>query len=434
MRLRILGFALLLAASLPAGEPPLALAHATVIDGTGSPARRGTTVLIEDGRIAKIFADGRQALPKGTKVLDLSGKFVLPGLIDAHVHFTGAESDMAGYERLLRELLLDGVTTVRDMAGDDRLLAYLARQTGSGELPGPAIAFAALMSGPSFFAEDPRAQGASEGLVLGEAPYMQAVTARTDLRLAVAQARGTGASGIKLYANLPASLVADIAAEAHRQGMLVWTHATIFPARPSDAVAAGADSLSHSPYLVWEAAPRVPQDYRVRAKGDFAHVRPDDPRIVAVLDAMRAKGTILDATLVAFAEEAKKEPDRVSPGIADWSFAVTRLARERGVLVDTGSDSPGLPLDEHGRIEPGAVPGVVSEMELLARKCGYSPLEAIRAATWVGALAVGRSADRGTVAPGKRADLVVLDADPTLDLANLRRVAFVLKAGRLYRR
>jgi imidazolonepropionase-like amidohydrolase len=427
---------LALAASLASGAlaappPPLALVHATLVDGTGAPARPGTTLLVDHGRIAAIFADGQGELPKGATVRDLAGKFVIPGLVDAHVHLTGAADDISGYRELLGALLAKGVTTVRDMAGDDRLLAYLARETASGALPGPEIFYAALLSGPSFFAEDPRAQGASEGLVLGEAPYMLAFTARSDAALTIAEARGTGATGVKLYANLPASLVEALTKEAHRQGLLVWAHATVFPAKPSDLVAAGADVLSHAAYLVWESAGRVPEDYRVRARGDFHSVRPDDPRLLALDDAMRARGTILDATLVPFVEEARETPERVGGGIVEWSYAATRLAHERGVLIDAGSDSSGLSRDKDGKLAADAVPEVVAEMGELVAHCGFTPLEALHAATEIGAMTVGQVADRGTLVAGKRADLVVLDGDPTVELANLRRIDFVMQAGRV---
>ena len=118
-----------------------------------------------------------------------------------------------------------------------------------------------------------------------------------------------------------ANLVQGITAEAHRQGLRVWTHATIFPAKPSDAVAAGADTLSHSPYLVWEAAPKVPDDYGVRARGDFEHIRPDAPQIIALLDAMHRQGTILDATLSVFRDEAEHHPDKVGVGIMPWGVS-----------------------------------------------------------------------------------------------------------------
>ncbi len=210
---------------------------------------------------------------------------------------------MDQYETLLSALAAHGVTGIRDMAGDARVLAYLAREAALGERPWPNIYYSALMAGPTFFAEDTRVPGASRGVLLGEAPWMQSIGADADIPTAVAEAKGTGATGVKLYANLPAAMVKAIAAEAHRQGLLVWTHATVFPARPSDAVAAGADSISHTAYLVWEAAPKVPQDYGARTRGPFTSVEPDDPRILSILDAMAGRGTVLDATLRVFEQE-----------------------------------------------------------------------------------------------------------------------------------
>ncbi|HUW54753.1 MAG TPA: amidohydrolase family protein [Rhodanobacter sp.] len=422
-----------LAAPAFATAPALLLTHVAVIDGTGAPAKPGMTIAIDGRHIAAIYPDGSRAAPKGAHVEDLRGRFVIPGLIDAHVHLTGAEPDFAHYVPHLRALLQGGVTAVRDMAGDDRLIGYLAYEANSDALASPDIYHVALMAGPTFFAEDARAQQASAGERLGFAPWMQAIGAATDIPLAVAEAKGTGATALKLYANLPANLVTRITAEAHRQGLRVWTHATIFPASPADAVAAGADTLSHSPYLVWAAAPKVPDDYRVRAMGDFAHIRPDAPPILALFKAMKQRGTILDATLLPFKQEAEHDPGKVGAGIMPWSYAVTRLAHQHGVLIDVGTDSSGLAADAHGP-DLNALPLVHTEMALLVEHCGFTPIEAIRAATQISAAAMGQSAQRGTIAPGKRADLVVLNADPTHDIHNTRKIAFVIKNGRIYKK
>jgi imidazolonepropionase-like amidohydrolase len=313
---------------------------------------------------------------------------------------------------------------VRDMAGDDRVLAYLSREAMLDEIASPDIRYAAFMAGPTFFAEDPRVPGASEGVLLGSAPWMRAVDGAADIRTVVAEAKGTGAAALKLYANMPASIVSALTAEAHREGMMAWAHATVFPAKPSDVVAAGVDVLSHAPYLVWEAAPRVPQDYTVRAMGDFEHIRPDDPEILAVLDSMKARGEILDATLHVFQEEAARAPDRVGKGIVAWEGAVTRIAHERGVLVDAGTDGMGSPAD--------TVPNIYREMAALVDLAGFTPLEAIGAATRVAAMALGISATHGTVSPGKTADLVVLSADPAKDIGNTRAIVEVWKHGKRY--
>ena len=425
----------LMALTVPAlaAEPSLLLANVTIIDGTGSPAKPDMNILIKGDRIAAIYPEGSQATPKGTKVEDLSGRYVIPGLIDAHVHLTGAEPDYAHYAPHLRALLLGGVTAIRDMAGDDRLIGYLAGEANSDALASPDIYYVALMAGPTFFAEDVRAQEASAGERLGFAPWMQAISADTDIPLAVAEAKGTGATALKLYANLPSDLVSKITAEAHRQGLRVWTHATIFPTTPTEAVDDGVDTISHSPYLVWAAAPKVPDDYRVRAMGDFTHIRPDAPQILALFKAMKQRGTILDATLLPFLDEATHASGKVGAGIMPWSYAVTRLAHQQGVLIDVGTDSSGLVDGAHGP-DLKALPEVHSEMALLVEHCGFTPLEAIRAATEISAAAMGQSAQRGTITQGKRADLVVLTADPTHVIGNTRKIAFVMKNGKIYKK
>ena len=419
--------------ALAAAPKPLLLTHVGLIDGTGSPVRRDMTIEITGKRITAVYPDGSRAAPKDAEVRDLGGKYVIPGLIDAHVHITDAEPDIAHYRTFLHALLLGGVTGIRDMAGDDRLLQYLAEQANSDAFASPDIFYVALMAGPSFFKEDVRAQAASKGEPLGFAPWMQAITAKTDIPLAVAEAKGTGATGIKLYANLPAALVKAITAEAHRQGLRVWTHATIFPAKPSDAVDAGVETISHSPYLVWEAAPNVPDDYKMRAMGDFEHVKPDAPQILALFDAMKKRGTILDATLLVFKNEAEHHPQSVGAGVMPWSYAVTKLAHQRGVLIDAGTDDAGFPYGKDGP-DLGQLPSVHQEMALLVRHAGFTPVQAIEAATEVGAAALGQSAKRGTITPGKLADLVVLDVDPSRDIHNATKIDFVVKHGRVYTR
>jgi imidazolonepropionase-like amidohydrolase len=411
----------------PAAET-VALTHATVIDGTGAAPMADSMVLIRGGRIAAVYAAGNQPVPNGARVEDLAGKWLIPGLIDAHVHITSGSGDLAQYRELLGRLLLDGVTGLRDMAGDARVLAYLSREA-SLDAPGwPNIYYSALMAGPTFFSEDPRVPDSSRGVTLGSAPWMRAVDETTNIRLAVAEAKGTGATAVKLYANLPAALLKEIAAEAHRQGLLVWTHATVFPAVPSDAVAASATTISHTAYLVWEAAPHVPADYRSRALGDFTHIRPDNPKIVALLDRMKEHGTILDATLRVFQQQTEHSPNALAKGILPWIYAVTRAAHNAGVLVDAGTDSQGLA----GR-QADAGPAVVDEMVLLVEQCGFTPEAAIQAATQVSAMAVGQASERGTIAPGMVADLVVLNADPTANVRNVRKIVEVMKDGRVFK-
>jgi predicted amidohydrolase YtcJ len=319
-------------------------------------------------------------------------------MIDAHVHIADRNGEISPLRDLLSKLLLHGVTGVRDMAGDARVLGYLAREARL-DAPGWAdVYYSALMAGPTFFFEDARVAGASRGVLIGSAPWLRAVDETTDIRLAVAEAKGTAATGIKLYANLPASMVKATAAEAHRQGMMVWAHAAVFPAKPADVIDAGTDVVSHTAYLVWQAEAHVPPDYRQRGQADFSAVRPDH-----LIADMKERGPILDATLRVFQQAAARSADGVAKGLLPWIYAVTRAAHQAGVPIDAGTDSQGVTSD---RADGGAA--VVEEMTLLVKECGFTPVEAIQSATQVSAMAVGRASERGTIARNMAADLVVL--------------------------
>lgn len=151
----------------------------------------------------------------------------MPGLIDAHVHMA---SDPPGVDNrahtldVLQRMLYSGITTIRDMAGDGRILSGLSREAFTGDIISPGIYYSALMAGTAFFT-DPRTALATKGGVPGQMPYMLAVTDSTNLMLAIAEAKGTGAAGIKLYAKLSAPLVNKIVIEANRQNMIFWGHA-----------------------------------------------------------------------------------------------------------------------------------------------------------------------------------------------------------------
>ncbi len=349
-------------------------------------------------------------------------------MIDAHVHITGEDGEIGRLRDLLTRLLLHGVTGIRDMAGDARVLGYLAREARLDAPGWPDVYYSALMAGPTFFFEDARVAGTSRGVLIGAAPWMRAVDETTNIAMAVAEAKGTGATGVKLYANLPAALVKSIAAEAHRQGMMVWAHAAVFPATPGDLIEAGTDVVSHTAYLVWQAETGVPADYRQRAQADYTRVKPDDPKITAMIAAMKEHGTILDATLRVFEQQATRSADSIGKGLLPWIYAVTRAAHQAGVPVDAGTDSAGVTSD---RADPGAA--VAEEMALLVKQCGFTPVEAIQSATQVSAMAAGRAAERGTLARGMAADLVVLDGDPTGDIASVKKVAAVMKDGKEFR-
>ncbi|TNE66170.1 MAG: hydrolase [Alphaproteobacteria bacterium] len=403
-----------------------------LIDGTGAQMQDGMAILVAGDRILKIAPAGelQASLPEGTKLVDGSGWYALPGLIDTHVHMATVPNEVKA-EALMRRYVYSGVTTVRDMAGDMRALADLARKSRLGKIPAPDLYYAALMAGPTFF-HDPRPGAAAEGEVPGQVPWMQAITPDTDMVKAVAMARGTWATGIKIYANLPSAEVHRISTEAHKQGIKVWAHSMVFPATPGDVVDARVDVISHVCRLAFEISDEKPTQYHHTIQPPYDSLDPRDPRLAALFAKMKAQGTILDATLWLYthiAERQKGQKERkAGPAICPPAFAgaLTQFAYEQGVNISAGTDS-NLPAE-------AAYPSLFDEMTVLATDAKMPPLQVIRSATLVGARTMGLEADRGSLEAGKKADILFLDQNPLTDIANLRSVVLTVKSGREYAR
>jgi imidazolonepropionase-like amidohydrolase len=401
--------------------------HATLVDGTGAPARANMSVLVEGERITAVGPDAQVAAPAGARVVDLSGKFLLPGLVDSHEHLATPPNRRQA-EASLRRDVYGGVTAVRDMADDLRAVAELTRASLKAEIPAPDIYYAAFMAGPSFY-NDPRTVAATYGYTPGHAPWMQAIDDSTDLREAVTLARGTAATAIKIYANLPADLVARISAEAHRQGLKVWAHAAVYPATPSDVIAARPDVVSHACGLAHQVA-GTPQTYQSRTPMDAApFLKSDNPVIGDLFARMKAQGVMLDATTSTYeqasarlARNPKSRPPLCSGAMSD---ALVRQAWKAGVQITAGTDW----------MAPWSDPWPTLYHELAALQAlGMPAREVIRAATLNGARAAGQEAQLGSVAPGKLADLIVTAKDPTADVANLKTLELTIKRGREYPR
>lgn len=393
----------------------LLIRSVTLIDGHGGPPRPGVDVLVREGRI---LAVGAAIADPADVTIDGRGLFLLPGLTDAHVHLSG----MPWAERAaqLKRVLQGGVTAVYDVASDLRNTSDLSRAALVGEIESPSIYYAALFAGPPFFT-DPRVVATSRGYRPGDAPWNREIAPETDLVRAVAEAKGAGAHSIKLYAALDAATVRRIGDEAKRQNVRLIAHATVFPAKPSDLVAAGVKYLAHTAYLVWEGmAPS--SDFSSRARGDFASVPAEGPVMTSLLQAMKDNDVALNPTLWIFAEGPGSKDD-LSAVRTTWMNAVTRRAQELGVTLAAGVDSlmpPGDPL-----------PMLHKELEVMVTGAGLTPLQAITAATRGAAHAIGVDEQRGTVAPGKVADLLLVDADPTVDIRHTRNIRYVIKDGRI---
>ncbi len=417
-------------AQAPEPDPLVAYIGADVLDVRTGVMNRDQVILVRGERIEALMPPGARAkLPDGTKVVDVKGLFAVPGLIDTHQH-VAMWHDRPMSEAYLRREIYSGVTAIRDMGGDARLLAYLQRASAAGEIAAPEIDYSAMVAGPAHFADHrlgPLTRGTRPP---GQVPWLRAIEASTDLRQVMAEARGSGASAIKIYTDLSPDLVRAVTSEAHRQGLRVWAHGIVFPQRPADLVRSGVDTVSHVCMLAYEASRDVPQHYAwPRTPVDEA--ADASPAMAALFRDMAQRGIVLDATLFVYDEIERRRAEAEDPAYAPptycslaLSIRLTALAHRAGVPVSTGTDAY-VPATS-------AWPAVFNELDLLGR-AGFTPLEAIKAATLNGARALGRD-DMGAIEPGKLANIAFFSRDPLQGGEACRSVVLTVKRGRDYRR
>jgi imidazolonepropionase-like amidohydrolase len=435
----------------PTAPPARALVGATLVDGTGAPAVPAAVVLIQDGRIACAGTRAACPVPAGTEVLDVTGLWIAPGIIDAHVHFsqTGwadgrpdaldlrerhpyAEVE-AGLrlhpERFGHTYLCAGVTAVFDVGGYPWTLTLPAWSEASSEVPRVAAA------GPLLSTRDHWLNLPAERQFIF---LRDAAAARAGVDYLAAQ----HAAAVKVWF-IPEKpipelepLVAAAGEEARRLHLPLIVHATGL-AEAKAALRAGARLLVHS---VWDLpvdeefldlAKRrgtiycptltVSRGYQRMFESAANHQAPvaDDPN-----------GCVDRDTLARLAETAGIPPPRTPEQLAKGETRVAtleRLAAENlvrvaaaGIPIAMGTDA-GNPLTLHGV-------SVYAEMEAMQR-AGLPPRDVLIAATRGSALAMGRQGDLGTLEKGKLADLVVVAADPQADVANLRRLRYVVRGG-----
>lgn len=380
----------------------IALVGATLIDGTGRDAIPGATVVVADGRIVAAGASADVAIPRGARRIDVRGRTIVPGLWDMHAHVMQMEWAPV--------YLASGVTTVRDMGNEVELVTTLRDALAGDSLAGPRLVLAGLIDGPGPDAFGPVTAGTPD-----------------EGRAAVRRYHDLGFAQVKLYTLLSPAVVAAIASEAHRLGMTVTGHV---PASLTllAAVDSGMDHVAHLPI-----------------RGDAA-----SDSVRHIVQRLRERGTVIDPT-ASWGEllgHSRSEPvASFQPGIAhlppvlaqrigamgvrglDTAAAHARLARTLGVIG--ALHAAGVPVVA-GTDE--GVPGfsVYREIELYVR-AGMTPMDALRAATAVSARAMRMDAESGTIEPGKRADLLVLERNPLDAIENIRTVRLVMRGGTLYR-
>lgn len=393
----------------------LILRDAACWDGVSQAPER-SDVTCEDGRVTTVQATGR-ARPAGADdvELDLGGAFLLPGLIDAHVHlvWSGGADPVARVDREGEQLtvlragahaqahLRAGITTIRDLGSNWDVAISVARAVDRGAIRGPTVI----------------ASGRTVIMTGGHDPFWGIESDGVDaVTRAVRQQAGKGAGVIKTAATggvygrpegeevddaeLTYEELAAIAGEAHRRGRKVAAHA-LGTEGIRNAVRAGVDTIEHGVFLTED-----------------------------IVEAMAARGTVLCPTVEVYRRIARSAEAEHAPGYAvrkaarvlDGHRSSVQMALEAGVPVVAGTDA-GAPHMAH--------PSLVDELEALVDD-GLSTHDALLAATSRAADAVGRPR-AGRIAPGSPADLVMLDADPFADVGALRSVWGVVRQQDLVR-
>lgn len=384
----------------PVSQGAFALVGARLIDGTGSPTLEDATVVVRGGRIVATGPRVDTQLPGGTQVIDASGMTIVPGLWDMHAHASQIEWAPV--------YLAAGVTTVRDMGGEALFLTAMRDAIEERRGIGPRLLLAGLVDG-----DDDRAFGA--------------VTAATpqEGRALVERYHAAGFVQMKLYSLLEADVARAITARAHELGMTVTGHIPRSLGLEA-AVIAGMDHVAHLPIPRSAGAEEVHRLARFLAQ----HGTVVDPVMAWGELLGRSETTAIESfepgiTSVAgaLAGSYRSGRNRADPSTVrarlDAGLAIVKVLHDAGVPIVAGTD--------------GAVPGhsLLREIELYVQ-AGLTPMEAIQSATVVAARAMGLEDEVGTVAVGKRADLLVLDGNPLADIRNIRTGRWVVAAGRMY--
>jgi imidazolonepropionase-like amidohydrolase len=389
------------------------------------------TVIVDKGTIVRVGPAAQIKAPAGAQIIDGRGMTLVPGMWDCHMH---VGDDYTG----LQELSL-GITSVRDPGNDDVRTMDRRGRSAKGELLFPNVY-------PS-------------SLIDGKGPYTAQVanvaTSQTEAIALVEKAKENGFLGVKFYGTFnPAWLNAAIA-EAHKLGLHVHGH---IPAgiRPMDAINAGYDEITHINWIIMQAMPdeviKVSNGImRFEGPGRYAmDVDLNAEPMKTIVATMAAKKIYSDPTMVAFEGIYVPENGDLSPSYAPFVGtlppATERAFRSGGFAVPkdlTRSDyrkSWAKMTQLLGKMHKAGIPivagtdgvgiEIIHELEIY-QQAGFSPAEALAAATIVPARLVGQDARTGSIKPGKVADLVLVEGDPSKHIGDLRQTRKVMLGGKL---
>jgi imidazolonepropionase-like amidohydrolase len=412
------------------GNEILVLDGATLIDGNGGPPKADSVIVIDGNK--KIIAITNQtnfrenSLPlrnddSGSqitkRVLNLTGKYIMPGLFDMHAHVAGVRKnsyDQATSENMLGMLLNYGVTTVRNPGGPTNETVHLKKEVLNGNLSGPEIFTAGrLLNTPEF-----------------PVPFVEKqVTTDEEVREEIRNQAAAGVDYVKLYVGLNPDLVKAAVDEAHRQRIKVIGH--LYLTSWIDAANLGINFLTHgvpvSPFLLPEDEQRI---FNHTGGGPFDHslwldlLDLDSIEIRHMIESLIQNQIPVDPTLNVY------EAIFMGQGYADpqnelrWGkvLQLTKMMHERGVKILSGTDIPNFEL----------VPGesLHHELELLV-EAGINTSDVIKIATKNGAEALDLMNQTGTLEAGKQGDILVLSANPIEDIENSKRIDTVISNGRI---
>jgi len=407
----------------------IAFTHARLFDSEQRSVVPDATVVIEGDRITAV-GGAATPVPPGAQVIDAHGRTLIPGLWDMHVHLFGGNGVLD---------LATGVTTVRDMGNNlDQLAARVARFDAGTEI-GPRVMRAGLIDGPGPFS-------APTGLV---------VNTPEEARAAVARFVDAGYAQIKIYSSVAPALVPVIAQAGHDRGVRVSGH---IPSgmNAAQAVEAGYDEIQHVNFLFLRFLAGPDDDTRTplrftRVAERATQLDLDGPEVRQFLDLLVAHHTVLDPTLATFHAMFTSDSGELDPILVPYAKrlpAQTIRGGRGGGLPAPGGQRAGFRAsyaallgmvkrawDRHIPIVAGTddIAGLSLPHELeLYVQAGIPPAEVLAIATIGAARVMGRDRESGSIAVGKRADLVLIDGDPTHDIAAVRAADVVVCRGVIY--
>jgi imidazolonepropionase-like amidohydrolase len=389
-----------------------AIVGGRLIDGTGKPAIENAVVILKDGKIAAAGPAASTAVPQGAQIVDAHGKSILPGLWEMHAHFEQVEWGPI--------YLATGVTTARDVGNEREFIVAARDAIAAGHGIGPRLVMAGVVDGTGPF---------SLGVIRVDTPEQA--------RAQVQKYKAAGFQQIKIYSSVKPEILKIVTAEAHRLGMTVTGHIP-FGMNAIQGIEDGMDQINHVEYLT---------PLMVDPKSQT--IDPDAPNVKKVIKLLLEHHIVVDDTLALMevifhpldhpisgfepgilkvAPELREGLETIgtTPPKAEQSaatframVATVRVLHQAGVPIVAGTDQtvPGFSLDR--------------EIELYVQ-AGFTPMEAIQAATLVPARAMGMEKDSGTIEAGKRADVILVDGNPLENISDIRKVSAVFAAGKMY--